>query len=1476
MNDIGDELNLTLLHQACLMNNSDKVAKLLQDKTVDISATDENNSTPLHCACQAGHTEIVELLIKERANRLTSSLHENDADSKIKSFFNLTDNHKNIPLGLACIEGHTEIVELLLEQEGVDINHINSQKRTPLAMACIRGHTKIVELLLKKGANANVTDENELTPLGNASIPGHTEIVKLLLEHGANVNVTDKNGNTPLGNASIPGHTKIVELLLEHGVDNVDHTDKDDDTPLGMACVGEHKEVVALLLEHGANINHTNKQKRTPLVMTCIAGNTEIVALLLEHKADVNKTDEGNNAPLGIACHQGHAEIVGLLLVFGADVTHKNKKGCTPLAMACIGGHAEIVELLLNQDGVDINVTDGLKNTPLGNACLRGHTQIAELLLKYGVADINNTNIQKRTALGMACIEGYTEVVKLLLKYKANVNVTDNNGLTPLCNASIPGHTEIVKLLLEHGVANVDHPDKDDDTPLGLACMRGKKEVIELLLKHGANINHINKQKHTPLVLACIAGHAEIVELLKKNGRVDINVTDERKNSPLVVACIGGQKEVVEKLLKMGAKVNATDEQNRVPLCIACEQGHTEVVKLLLEHKAKVNVTDNNGNTPLDLACVKGHTEIVKLLLKHGIDNAKNTYDENCIVLRMAGAGGQLEGVNIINHTNRENGTPLQIVCIKGYTEIVELLLKHGADVNVTDKDDRTPLHIACMKQHKEIIKLLLKKEDVDLNVADKDNSHTPLLFACKEGYTEIVELLLEHNGVHVNATDKDNHTALQIAYIQQHTEIVKLLLEHKGVDVNVTDKDSHTPLLLACKEGYTEIVELLLEHNGVHVNATDKDNHTALQIAYIQQHTEIVKLLLEHKGVDVNVTDKDSHYTALQIACEKGHTEIVELLLKRKDTDVTKCNKDGLNALDIAVERGKKDAAMAIVTSDKWEDALRNYTVKDTIIDESADEICGIRRVWCCKKRKNHGAKKQFTTPMRRIIKKMPDVAKVVFDNCCKKENPEDHPDHEITFNYEFLDDFDLNKRTSNERTTKKWPPQLKYSSENHCLNILADSPSADLLKHPLAVTLLDQKWNKIGCIVYYTNLFFYFLFVILLTSYALTVHPPNSKICMEVFGNDNETSIDCFTEERFVSRIYISIASTCLIVYCAIMIIREAFQLVLFKEEYLTSFVNFIEVPLFVFTIIFASVHSNQCYCTHSWQWQTGVIAVFLCWIALIFSIRKLPVVGIYVVMFIKIFNNFMKVVTLALLLILAFAVPFYMMFYDPQDRAEGIRTPFITPWRTTVKAITMTVGELDMDPLLRQNNQMNAPDVQYPVVSFSLIIVFVILMPILFLNLLIGLAVGDTDEIQKSADTYRLTLKVEFTLPIEELLRSIKNHLDKKEQLKKVSYLLEKIVTITKMKDKPNKHSFFKRTIDEIEKSKTEHPATVADVKNQSKSLSEEMKDLRSSMAQLLATVNSMNERQGGGGGGTGRGGAGGRLRTGGLEEEVEQQK
>ncbi|XP_019861512.1 PREDICTED: uncharacterized protein LOC109589988, partial [Amphimedon queenslandica] len=149
---------------------------------------------------------------------------------------------------------------------------------------------------------------------------------------------------------------------------------------------------------------------------------------------------------------------------------------------------------------------------------------------------------------------------------------------------------------------------------------------------------------------------------------------------------------------------------------------------------------------------------------------------------------------------------------------------------------------------------------------------------------------------------------------------------------------------------------------------------------------------------------------TPLNIACKKGRTEIVELLLEQKDIDVTKCNKHNNNALDVAVIFGQKDAAMAIVKSDKWEDALRSYKVVNR-----SDDVGAIRRILsCCGRKRNddddaNESVIHFTTPMRRIIKKMPDVAKVVFDRCCETKKSKYDLNYEINYNYEFLEDFDL-----------------------------------------------------------------------------------------------------------------------------------------------------------------------------------------------------------------------------------------------------------------------------------------------------------------------------------------------------------------------------------------------------------------------------------------------------------------------------------
>ena len=76
------------------------------------------------------------------------------------------------------------------------------------------------------------------------------------------------------------------------------------------------------------------------------------------------------------------------------------------------------------------------------------------------------------------------------------------------------------------------------------------------------------------------------------------------------------------------------------------------------------------------------------------------------------------------------------------------------------------------------------------------------------------------------------------------------------------------------------------------------------------------------------------------------------------------------------------------------------------------------------------------------------------------------------------------------------------------------------------------------------------------------------------------------------------------------------------------------------------------TECYCERNWQWQVGVVAVFLAWINLVIFAEKIPLTGLYVVMFLNIFYTFMRMVILAFLLVISFALAFYMLFYDPDD--------------------------------------------------------------------------------------------------------------------------------------------------------------------------------------------------------------------------------
>ena len=154
--------------------------------------------------------------------------------------------------------------------------------------------------------------------------------------------------------------------------------------------------------------------------------------------------------------------------------------------------------------------------------------------------------------------------------------------------------------------------------------------------------------------------------------------------------------------------------------------------------------------------------------------------------------------------------------------------------------------------------------------------------------------------------------------------------------------------------------------------------------------------------------------------------------------------------------------------------------------------------------------------------------------------------------------------------------------------------------------------------------------------------------------FRNDYNNNYDyIYAELSLGRRGAIAVLAVLVILFAIIKLVFELFQLIKLGLKYFLDWINYIEIVLFVGSIIFAFIFTETvCFCPTNFQWQIGAVCVFLGWIDLVILMRKFPITGIYVVMFMNIFYIFLKMAFLAVLLILSFAFSFYMLFHDPRN--------------------------------------------------------------------------------------------------------------------------------------------------------------------------------------------------------------------------------
>lgn len=82
-----------------------------------------------------------------------------------------------------------------------------------------------------------------------------------------------------------------------------------------------------------------------------------------------------------------------------------------------------------------------------------------------------------------------------------------------------------------------------------------------------------------------------------------------------------GQPDEVEDRLRKGVDVNIKDQSGYSPLHYAARRGDLGICQLLLKYSAQVDATTKAGQaTPLHRASFMGHSDVVRLLLDHGAD----------------------------------------------------------------------------------------------------------------------------------------------------------------------------------------------------------------------------------------------------------------------------------------------------------------------------------------------------------------------------------------------------------------------------------------------------------------------------------------------------------------------------------------------------------------------------------------------------------------------------------------------------------------------------------------------------------------------------------------------------------------------------------------------------------------------------------------------------------------------------------------
>ncbi|KAL4875318.1 ankyrin repeat-containing domain protein [Aspergillus karnatakaensis] len=398
----------------------------------------------------------------------------------------------------------------------------------------------------------------------------------------------------------------------------------------------------------------------------------------------------------------------------------------------------------------------------------------------------------------------------------------------------------------------------------------------------------------------------------------------------LAVAAYLGRHDHIERLLAMGLDINFHRREKPIwpPLMAACLAGRLDIVEFLLERGADLRIRldiDSSGNITvgvMEIAARGGHAHLVEFLVRSGVSADGDGHDGWYNSPLTIAAGGRhlivlgfllsLPAINV-NCSSLEY-SPLYWAIERGYEDVlVELLKRDDLDVNVTDKNNGvrevSALAVAAGLGRGDIFNTLFNHPGID-----RANLRV-LKCAIDGGNLNILKRIVDEvPGILLKAKQiPPRLTALNHAARNGTEEIVQYLLAvDEGESLRWGDIQLRTPLHRAILSGVLEKVQVLLRHPKMDTRCftmADWQGQTALHYAARSpvQSPAILQLLLAHPATNINARDRNG-LTPFAAAAYHGAVDMSKTLLARADVEKDSLDRFGRNPFMIAVAVGREE----------------------------------------------------------------------------------------------------------------------------------------------------------------------------------------------------------------------------------------------------------------------------------------------------------------------------------------------------------------------------------------------------------------------------------------------------------------------------------------------------------------------------------------------------------------------------------------